>query len=121
MVGIVVANSLFALIGIVGLMIQSLTGPMSPLVAFGVIMWILLGPGLLVRRPFTWRVCRTLIYAYAMGLALLVVFAILQGALFTHPISNLLELLTVVYLIGVRGYLNSPLARDFYAVDLRPA
>ena len=113
---VVVINSVFALISLVGFTLQAGAGNLSALTAFGAFVWICLGPALLFRKPLTWRIGRTLIYAYAMGLALLIVFAILQGALLRTPIVIALEVLLVVYLIGVRGYLNSESARDYYSI-----
>lgn len=91
-------------------------GGMAPATALGMLIWTCLGPVLLIRKPLTWRVSRALIYAYAMGLSLLVMFGIFHGSLFNYPLVVFLEVLVVVYLIGVRGYLNGQPARDFYGV-----
>lgn len=113
---VVVINSAFAVVGLIGLSLQASSGNISPVTVFATVMWLCLGPPLLIKSPFTWRISRTLIYAYAMVLALLSAFAILRGSLLTSPVTILLGFGLVVYLIGVRGYLNSVSARAYYGV-----
>ena len=114
---VVIVNSGLALVGLAGVVYQANTGAVSPLTVFGTLMWTCLGPGLLLKKPLIWRVGRVLIHAYAMGLAVLIVFAILRGALLRDPLIIGLELAMVVYLIGLRGYLNSEPARAYYAAQ----
>jgi len=107
-------NSVLALVGLVGIIYQANAGEVSALTVFGTLMWVGLGPGLLIKKPITWRLGRVLIYAYAMGLSLLIVFALLGGAWRKEPLIVLTEVVLVVYLIGIRGYMNSEPMREYY-------
>ena len=116
LIGVVITNSVFALVCLAGLVVLEKAGGMVPAAAFGMLIWACLGPGLLIRRRFTWRVGRTLIYAFAMGLSLVIMFSIFHGSLFNNPVVVLWEVLVVVYLIGVRGYLNTRPALEYYRI-----
>ena len=111
---VAIINGVLALVGLVGIAYQANAGEVSALTVFGTLMWICLGPGLLIKKPITWRLGRVLIYAYAMGLSLLFVFALLGGAWRNEPLIVLTEVILVVYLIGIRGYMNSEPMREYY-------
>ena len=50
LVGVVVVNSVFLLISLTGIGFQVRAGDVSPLTIFGAVMWLCLGPALLIKR-----------------------------------------------------------------------
>lgn len=78
--------------------------------------FLLTGASLLIRHRIIWQVIRIFCYVWALLLAFIFLSAVIEGALWTYPIRLLLLLLLVVYLIGMRGYLNENHVRAHYGV-----
>ena len=78
--------------------------------------FFLSGVVLLIRHRIIWQAVRVLCYLWALTLAFIFLSALIKGALWIYPIRMLLLLLVVVYLIGVRGYLNESTVREYYGV-----
>ena len=112
----VIVNTLLALLGAGSLLVELRAGHFNPALALAAAVWLSLGPMLLIRKSAIWRMSRPLIYAFALGLAVMVIFAITDGALLRNPVIIGLQILVVVYLIGLRGYLNGNPVRAYYRV-----
>ncbi|MBU6951182.1 hypothetical protein [Hahella sp. HN01] len=74
--------------------------------------WTLCGPLLWVRSKYVWMLARPLIY----GWALLTVFGMLMGDWASLIISLITGIPFLVYIIGVRGYLNEDHVRAYFGV-----
>ena len=82
----------------------------------GVLVWMVLGPVLLTGHPRIWLHARRLAYGYAMILSLFAFMLLIKGMLTTWPWAFATALIFVVYLIGLRGYLNTERVRRYFNV-----
>ena len=69
---------------------------------------LITGPVLMLGSVLVWRVVRILCYAFALLTSMFVVTAFFKGFILSVPIQ------INIYLIGVRGYLNSDVARAYF-------
>ena len=77
---------------------------------------ILTGPMLLLQSRLVWRVVRMLCYGFALLVSMFIVTAIFKGFVLSVPVQIILLILFNIYLIGVRGYLNTKLLRKYFHV-----
>ena len=75
---------------------------------------LITGPVLMLGSVIVWRVVRILCYAFALLTSMFVVTAFFKGFILSVPIQIALLIVFNIYLIGVRGYLNSDVARAYF-------
>jgi len=77
---------------------------------------LITGPVLVLGSVLVWRIVRILCYAFALLISMFVVTAVFKGFILSVPIQIALLIVFNIYLIGVRGYLNSDVARDYFKI-----
>lgn len=75
---------------------------------------LITGPVLMLGSVLVWRIVRILCYAFALLTSMFVVTAFFKGFILSVPIQIALLIVFNIYLIGVRGYLNSDVARAYF-------
>jgi hypothetical protein len=75
---------------------------------------LITGPVLMLGSVLVWRIVRILCYAFALLTSMFVVTAFFKGFILSVPIQIALLIVFNIYLIGVRGYLNSDVARTYF-------
>ena len=75
---------------------------------------LITGPVLMLGSVLVWRLVRMLSYAFALLASMFVVTAIFKGFILSVPIAIALLIIFNIYLIGIRGYLNSDVARVYF-------
>lgn len=87
-------------------------------IVFCALVWFASGPGLLIKSKYTQPLARGLIYLWLLVSALFVVFQISRIGWNVNPISLVIVLGVMFYLVGVRGYLNENTVRKYYGNKL---
>ena len=77
---------------------------------------LITGPVLVLGSVLVWRIVRILCYVFALLISIFVVTAIFKGFILSVPIQIALLIVFNIYLIGVRGYLNSDVARSYFRI-----
>lgn len=80
------------------------------------VLFLVIGPLLIIRNRLIYRVSRPLIYLLLLAISLLLMMMIPKGALADHTLATVFNIVLIIYLIGARGYLNEGHVREYYGV-----